>query len=154
MRRPTAPAVRELGTITGQLLNALGGSTKVSYIHLIPFSLRLPDSEARAALQEITRDYGQHTACVGVVVSGSGFWASAVRGIVTGVQVIAPKSIDLRIHAQSSELLGWFPREHQLQTGVAIQGTELLRMIESTTARQRASLPAARASSLPPRSVG
>jgi hypothetical protein len=77
-----------------------------------------------------------------VIVSGSGFWASAVRGIVTSVQVVAPHSIDLRVHANSAELLSWFPREHELQTGVAIQAAELQRELEQTEAWQRASMQA------------
>jgi hypothetical protein len=140
--RPTAVATRLLGTITERSLEALGAGTKLSYIHLVPVGLGLPDSAGRAALQEITQRHGQQTACVGVIVSGSGFWASAVRGIVTSVQVVAPHSIDLRVHANSAELLSWFPREHELQTGVAIQAAELQRELEQTEAWQRASMQA------------
>lgn len=136
--RPNGPATRELGNITKRLLDALGTETKISYIHLVPVGLGLPDSDGRAALHEITNSYGQHTACVGVIVSGSGFWASAVRGIVTSVQVIAPRSVELRIHGDSSQLLEWFPSEHELRTGVAIQGAELRLTIEQAEAWQQA----------------
>lgn len=140
--KPTGAATRELGTITKRALNELGTGTKVSNVHLIPISLRLPDAEARAGLHEVTQHYGQYTACVGVIVSGSGFWASAVRGVVTGVQVIAPRSFEMRIHTNSTELLDWLPREHERRTGVAIEGAELQRQIEQAEAWQRAAMPA------------
>ncbi|HKP60963.1 MAG TPA: hypothetical protein VJV78_29740 [Polyangiales bacterium] len=138
--RPTGPATRQLASITDHLLGQLDAGTKLSYIHLVPVGLGLPDADGRAALHEITQKHGQNTACVGVVVSGGGFWASAVRGIVTSVQVIAPRSVEMRIHAKSVELFSWFPKEHEQRTGVSIPWSELTEPIDQAEAWQRASM--------------
>jgi hypothetical protein len=103
---------------------------KLSYVHLVPNRLELPDPAARSALLDLTRDYGARTACVAVVVGGMGFWASAIRGFVTGIRVVAPRSIEFRMHAEIAELVEWFPDEHQRRTGVRLEPSELLRQLE------------------------
>ena len=137
--RPTGPATRQLASVTEHMLGLLDGETKLSYIHLVPAGLSLPDSDGRSALYEITKKHGRVTACVGVVVFGSGFWASAVRGIVTSVQVIAPRSVEIRVAANSAELLAWFPGEHEQRTGVLVEPTALARALEQAEVWQRAS---------------
>jgi hypothetical protein len=137
--RPTAVATRELGTISGRILGVLGDQ-KLSYVHLIPLEVHLPDSETRAALHDITRDYGQYTACVGVIVRGSGFWASALRSLVTSVKVIAPRSVDIRIHADIAELLTWFPAEHAQRTGVTLEPADFVKTLSEARAWQQAAV--------------
>jgi len=126
-------AMHELGVITERALRTLEGG-KLSNIHLIPGSVRLPDSESRAALQEVTNVYGAQYACVGVVLHGGGFWASAVRSVLTGVQVLAPRSFELRIHSEVHDLLEWFPRENLSRTGVKIEPADLQRALEAIKA--------------------
>lgn len=132
--RPTAPAIRQLGTITGRLLGELGDQKQLSYVHMVPVGVHLPDAATRSALLDVTRAYGQHAACVGVIVPGSGFWASAFRSIVTSVQVVAPRTVEIRIHNELTELLRWFPAEHAQRTGVALNASEFMRSL--TDARQ------------------
>jgi hypothetical protein len=137
--RPTAAATLELGAISGRILSVLGDQ-KLSYVHMIPSAVHLPDSETRAALHDITRAYGQHTACVGVIVRGSGFWASALRSIVTSVRVVAPRTVDIRIHGEMAELLGWFPAEHAQRTGVTLDPAGFMRCLAQARAWQQAAV--------------
>jgi hypothetical protein len=132
-RPASAQAVHQLGAITGQVLERLGPG-KLSYVHMIPNGLDLPDSETRSAFLKITRVHASHTACVAVVVAGSGFWASAMRSFVTGFRILAPRLFDLRIHATLAELLAWFPEEHARITGVQLDGDELVRQLQHIAA--------------------
>lgn len=127
--RPSGEAAAMLGPISDQLFARLT-ATKLSYVHLVPNKLELPDAESRTAFIELTQNYGSRTACVAVVVGGVGFWASAVRGFVTGIRVIAPRTMDFRLHAEISELLEWFPEEHARRSGEQLEPSELLRKLE------------------------
>jgi hypothetical protein len=118
-----------LGPISDQLFASLT-ATKLSYVHLVPNKLELPDAATRTAFIELAHNYGSRTACVAVVVGGVGFWASAIRGFVTGIRVIAPRSTDFRMHAEISELLEWFPEEHARRSGVQLESSDLLRKLE------------------------
>jgi hypothetical protein len=130
----SAPAVLHLATITEQVLERLGPG-RVSYVHLVPSGLALPDAQTRAAFLEITHKHAANTACVAVVIAGSGFWASAMRSFVTGFRMLAPRLFALRISAAVPELLPWFPEEHARFTGVQLDGDELVRQVEYALAR-------------------
>ena len=66
------------------------------------------------------RDSAAGIACVAVIIDGSGFWASALRGFITGLQVLAPGTLDLHAHASIDQVLAWLPTEHHKRTGVQL----------------------------------
>jgi hypothetical protein len=134
--KPSADAAKMLGPITDQIL-AHVTAEKLSYVHLVPNKLELPDAATRTALIELAQVYGTRTACVAIVLGGVGFWASAMRSFVTGIRVVAPRSIDFRLHAELPELLEWFPEEHARKTGVQLAPTDLLRHLEHVTQGSR-----------------
>jgi hypothetical protein len=127
--KPSAEAAYMLGPITEQLI-ARTGAQQLSHVHIVPKKVELPDAATRAAFIDLTQKYGAQTACVGAILDGGGFWASAIRGFITGIRVLAPRTIDLRIHTEMSELAEWFPEEHARRTGVRIEAAELLRQLE------------------------
>lgn len=131
--RPSAEAAMMLGPLSDLVLSG-ATAEKLSYVHLVPNRLELPDAPTRNAFQELTRVYGARTACVAIVLQGAGFWASAIRGFVTGISVLAPRTIDFRLHAELNELLEWFPQEHARKTGVQLSGSALLRQLERVQA--------------------
>jgi hypothetical protein len=131
---PSADSSDALAEITEQVLAGMGDSDKLSYVHLITQKLKLPDAATRAALLESTHRFAGRTAVAGVVVSGGGFWASAIRSFVTGIAVLAPRSLDLRIFGATQELMPWFPTEHARRTGVQIDGDALLKILEQAQA--------------------
>jgi hypothetical protein len=133
-RPGSAQAVQRLGAITGEVLERLGPG-KLSFVHILPNGLDLPDAPTRAALLTIARLYASQTACIAVVVAGTGFWASAMRSFVTGFRMLAPRVFDLRIHGTIAELLPWFPEEHARATGVQIDGDELVRQLQYASAQ-------------------
>jgi hypothetical protein len=130
---PSAASSDALAEIAEQVLANMSESAKLSYVHLVT-KLKLPDAATRAALLESTHRFADRNALAGVVVSGGGFWASAVRGFVTGIAVLAPRSLDLRIFGGTQELIPWFTTEHAKRTGVQIDGDELIRLLEQAQA--------------------
>jgi hypothetical protein len=124
-----AELVRKLGPLTRELLPRTRAQ-KLSYIHLVRNSLALPDAETRDALLDLSREYVHQTACVAAIIEGGGFWASAIRGFITGIRVLAPRELSVRMHKSTTELLAWFPEEHARLTGVEIDPSELIRQVE------------------------
>ena len=131
---PSAAAADRLTEMTGELLAGMAPTEKLSYVHLVTRKLTLPDAATRASLLDSTHRFADRTALSGVVVSGGGFWASAVRGFVTGIAVLAPRSLDLRVFGSSQQLVPWFTTEHAKRTGVRVDGDELLKVLEQAEA--------------------
>jgi hypothetical protein len=74
-------------------------------------------------------------ACVGVVIDGPAFWTSAIRGLVTSVRLVSPRTFDLRIHAHPEELLTWFPpMEHARRTGTTLHPLGFRQCLEQAQA--------------------
>ncbi|MET0342218.1 MAG: hypothetical protein ABW252_14535 [Polyangiales bacterium] len=69
--------------------------------------------------------YEPFIACVGVVLLGSGFWASAMRNMVIGLWLLVRTPFEYRMHGRVEELFEWLPAAHETRTGVVITPTEL-----------------------------
>jgi hypothetical protein len=100
-----------------------------SNIHLVASGLGLPTSDARTGFIELMKDYAQQLACIGVVVGGTGFGASALRSFVTGMRVVSPWSFDFRIGGTIQEIGNWLPTSHNARTSMAIDAPSLVRML-------------------------
>jgi hypothetical protein len=114
----TGPAVNTLRATVDAVLAR--GTELYTYIHVIRDRVKLPDADARTGLIEVMRVYEARTACVAIVVGGSGFWASAMRNAVIGLRVVAPRSFEYRLHAEPSEVLEWLPQAHRKRSGIDI----------------------------------
>jgi hypothetical protein len=101
---------------------------------LVTTKLTLPDADTRAVLLDSTHRYANRSGVAGVVVSGGGFWASAIRGFTTGISVLAPRSLDLRIVGATEDLIPWFPIEHEKRTGIHLDRSEFLRILAQAQA--------------------
>jgi hypothetical protein len=127
--KPTPESANRLGPMVEELLPRIAAE-KLSFIHLVPNNLPLPEADTRQALLDLSRAYTQLTACVAVIIAGGGFWASAIRDFVTGIRVLAPRDFDVRMYKSVSELLGWFPDEHARKTSVLLDPGELAEQLE------------------------
>jgi hypothetical protein len=101
----------------------------VSVIHLVQGQWELPDSATREAFVRLMKDGDGQLAVVSVVIGGSGFWASAVRSLVTGFRVLARGSFDMGLHGEISEVVSWLPARHTARTGVAVKSEQLERVL-------------------------
>jgi hypothetical protein len=109
---------------------------KVSALHIIRNQARLPDVAARQALRALNEQYAPRIACTVTMIEGTGFWASAMRGLVTGLQLVAPRQ-QYKHHscATTSEAAGWLVAPHARQTGVHIDSGELRGAVDLLLAR-------------------
>jgi hypothetical protein len=96
-----------------------------SNVHVILDGAALPTAEARASLVALMKRNRETLAAVVIVVSGSGFWSSALRSAMTGLRVLAPTSYDFHVAATIDNVVNWLPAVHELSTGVKLDPEEL-----------------------------
>jgi hypothetical protein len=104
--------------------------TMRSDVHVVLQGSGLPTSEARAGFVGMMKRMEGQLACVGVVIEGGGFWASAMRSAVTGLNILAPRPITMRVLGSIDDLVGWLPAEHERRTGVALDGDMLRQAVQ------------------------
>jgi hypothetical protein len=99
----------------------------LSSVHImVPGGKSLPTVEARAELARLMREYPALSSLVAVVIPGSGFWASALRGVVTALAMLSPRGKKPYICGTLREVVLWLPDLHCEQTGVRIDPEQLL----------------------------
>lgn len=116
--------------VTRDVMTRLRG-VRGSSVHLLDPSIGFPESSARECLAALSRESVGHLACVCVVLHGDGFWASAIRGFLTGMHTIAPNMFDIRASATTDQVLAFLPAEHRKRTGVQVTPEALHRLLES-----------------------
>jgi len=93
----------------------------ISNVHIIAAGLPLANTEAREALSALMKAHDGALACAGTVLDGTGFWASATRGVIMSLQMLAPSSYAMRTCASDAELVAWMPKPHAQRTGVVLE---------------------------------
>lgn len=128
---------------TRPLIDALGRALGVfvaehpegiSSIHLIAAGLPLANAEAREGLSALMKLHNGALACAGTVLDGTGFWASATRSVIMGLQLMTPSSFAMRTCATDAELAGWMLKPHADRTGVALEQQALERALTDARA--------------------
>jgi hypothetical protein len=107
-------------------LHPRGGST----IHLVIDGAALPDAETRAALEAMATQFEDKLACVLTVLAGSGFWASAMRGLVTSLFWLRSTKYLPHIAATHQEAARWFCQHHTARTKVYVGTSEYNRLLD------------------------
>jgi hypothetical protein len=126
-RQCTGPMAAALGDVTVGFSRA--HPEGFSSVHVIGNNPPLPTSEARDTLIRETKRYSKDLACVGTVLEGSGFWASAVRSFIVGIRVVVPRTFEMQTYASIAELVAWLPPPHAKKTGVTLDPAEFERML-------------------------
>ncbi|HVZ35019.1 MAG TPA: hypothetical protein VG963_21485 [Polyangiaceae bacterium] len=104
-----------------------------STVHIITGSAGLPDADARAGFIRLSNECVRELACVGVIIGGSGFWASALRAAVTGIWQALPKSFDMGICGTSEEVAEWLVPRHLQRTGAHLPPESLVAVLNRAT---------------------
>jgi len=134
-RQGTVELVGELARVSAEYAKR-EADTKVSTVHVILNHAPLPDAPTRRALRALSEMYAPKLACVGTVIEGAGFWAGAVRGLVTSLQIVAPRrAFRMHICGSTNALASWMAEPHSRETGVAVQAGELEAMLNRLLAR-------------------
>ena len=103
----------------------------ISAIHIIAKNPPLPPADVREALGKVTKRYANRLACVCHVVEGSGFWASALHGFLTGVHWLSRGPYRLHICSDIPAAARWVPAPHAGVTNVSIGVAELEEVLRS-----------------------
>jgi hypothetical protein len=116
----TLPALHAMGTISREMVRRFpqGHSSIVFILDKIPApSLEASELIARAFK---TRN---GLACVSVIIEGTGFWGSGMRGMLTNARrsASAESRAMLRLNASSDEAVAWLPEETLRRTGVRVE---------------------------------
>lgn len=123
----TGPLVSVLSEITIEFSKA--HPERFSLVHVIGRGPPLPTAEARDLFVRETRKHSKDLACVGTVLEGSGFWASAVRSFIVGIRFVVPRTFDIQTYASIAEVAAWLPAPHAAKTGVTIDRREFERAL-------------------------
>ncbi len=97
----------------------------ISAIHIIAKNAPLPPADVREQLQKVTKRHANRVACVCHVVEGSGFWASALHGFLTGLHWITRGPFRLYICSDIPAAARWVPAQHTHVTNVPVGVAEL-----------------------------
>jgi hypothetical protein len=122
-------AVERLAKVSKALAAANLG-TRRSNIHVIGEGVGLPTPAARDGFVELMKEHADRLACVAIVVGGTGFLASAMRSLMTGMRLLAPRSFNYRLHGSIEEVAKWLPTEHLAKPGEEIDGRRLGQVLE------------------------
>lgn len=101
-----------------------GGGSSVHI--MVPGGKSLPSAEARSELARVFSKYAIYSAANAVVIPGAGFWAGALRSLVTAFTIVAQLASKPHIFADIHAASEWLPASHTERTGIAVTSRELL----------------------------
>jgi hypothetical protein len=131
-QRATGPAIEKIGSLRAAMHDR--HPEGVSVIYLIADGAGLPTPEARAGVKELMVRFSQHRACLAILVQGGGFWASAMRAVITGVRLLVPLKFAMGVFGKVQELVDWLPERHEGHTGVHVERAQLLSVLQGLIA--------------------
>lgn len=110
----------------------------LSDVHIVMGKISFPDAATREALITESRKAVPHVSTVAVVLGGEGFWASAMRSFITGIHVLLPGRVQLKLFGRVDELANWLPQIHSSRTGVDISALRLAAALNQAQEHVRA----------------
>ncbi|HET8935660.1 MAG TPA: hypothetical protein VFN67_19565 [Polyangiales bacterium] len=104
----------------------------VSTINIIvPGKYSFPNADARREFQRFVQQYAAQTATTLIVLPGTGFMSSALRGVITALALASPRGgPKMHVVESTRDAAEWLPAMHSERTGVAISADELLTLLE------------------------
>ncbi|HKU43140.1 MAG TPA: hypothetical protein VJR89_33500 [Polyangiales bacterium] len=130
--RGTASAVERVARVGDEVRTQYPDG--VSAVHLIAEGAGMPTPEAREGLVKLMNRKTDRLGCVGVVVGGSGFWASAIRSLITGMRAVSSRAYELKLAGNIDEIAAWLPEQHARRTGISVDPAELAQALRAANA--------------------
>jgi hypothetical protein len=146
--RADASTIARLGRALAGVASPPGGRSAVS---VLVEGLPLPSAEARAAIVDVINQRAQNLACLGVVVSGSGFASSALISAHTDIRAKSTGSYEMGLLGSIEELAAWLPPLHLQRTLVKLEPAELANRVQRALDMVRGSAREVAASRAPDR---
>jgi hypothetical protein len=111
-----------------------------------------PTAEANQVFAKVYDDKFSDLACMGIIIEGTGFWASGMRSLITSQRLHTPGKVRVRVSETVDDLLEWFMPEHTARTGEKLAAQDVrsaLLGLRELAARDNGEVPALSGS--PPR---
>ena len=122
-------ALHRLAPMTERLVREYpGGHSNLSFVldGVLP-----PRGKAKEVLASLFAGGAADLRCVGIVLEGVGFWASALRSPLTNAHMSSSSRLALRLSDSREELASWLASRHQATTGTAVTPDELMAIMTS-----------------------
>jgi hypothetical protein len=109
-------------------LDALGRvfPSGIGLLTIVEQAAPVPPGEVRSALARVLADYGASIRHSAVVHEGSGFRAAAIRGVVTGLTMLARPPYPHKVFAAIEEGCAWLAHGLATRAGWDVDGEQLL----------------------------
>lgn len=121
--KPTVTAAEQLARLSQRRRAEF--THGISAMHLVQATFEMPDGPTRDTFVKLLRDGGGKLAVLSVVVGTGGFWASALRSLVTGLRVLSRGSFDLGLHRDIPEAVDYLLPRHLAKTSVPVDREQL-----------------------------
>ncbi|HET8936067.1 MAG TPA: hypothetical protein VFN67_21620 [Polyangiales bacterium] len=121
--KPTLAAAQHLSRVS--IRRRVEFENGISVIHLVQGTFEMPDASTRDAFAKLLRDGGGKLAVLCVIVGTGGFWASALRSLITGLRVVSRGTFDSGLYKDVREAVDYLVPRHLTQTGVPIDVDQL-----------------------------
>lgn len=129
------PSTLEIVAEQNKIMEQLSAQgRKLSTIHLVIKRAPLPGPDVRSSYQALTRRFSESLACSAILLEGDGFWASAVRAFLTGVEMVA-RRVSSKTFGEIRPLVEWVASVHGAETGERINPEALRAVLEGILAR-------------------
>jgi hypothetical protein len=129
-RGPDLAAVERLERTNPERVKA--HPERISTVHIITEgSSGTPTPEARDALNAMHARYGHTVGCGAVVIERAGLMGVAVRSVVTGMMMLAPKHYRVKVFDRVDDAAPWLAENHARSTGVEVTLTDLLAVLHA-----------------------
>lgn len=104
---------------------------RFSILHWLTPRRPMPEQPVRQRLVEVAKELRPNVACTSMVLNGVGFWASSIRAVVSGMQLMSPRQVDLRVDHTLEQAATWLPSLHTERTGIRLTSEGLMHAVEA-----------------------
>jgi hypothetical protein len=98
-----------------------------SSLHVIAGKVQMPDRAAREGVGNLSKQFAANSVAACVAIIGQGFWASAMRSVITGYRWVGGTSNEIRLHICGSveDAAQWLAPVHSSASGRPLSMTAL-----------------------------
>ena len=123
------PSSMELVEEQDALMKQLSAPAKLSSVHLVIKRAPLPAADVREAYQALTQRYADKIICSAILIEGDGFWASAVRAFMTGIEMLQ-RRMRTKAFGDLESLSAWVAQSRNAEASERIEAEELRGALE------------------------
>lgn len=106
----------EIGHLHDALTAAVSSVNKTGLVLWLPHRAAAPDSAGRTRAARMFREVGPQLAAFAVITEGGGFWASAIRSIITGLSLATHHSFAFKAFSTMNAAAPWLVEKLEIPT--------------------------------------